>query len=341
MNALFLTEPGQISLTDVPVPEPGPDEIRLRVAACGICGSDVHGYTGASGRRIPPLVMGHEAAGTIDAVGAGVTGLAAGQRVALDSTVFCGSCEQCRSGRENLCSHRQVLGVSCGDYRRHGCFAEYAIVPARICYPIPDSLDFPVAALLEPLTIGLHAINLGCQQGMPRSAVVVGCGMIGLVTVAALAARGVPRIAAIDIDPDRLAEARRHGAAETFDGREEGAGGRAAAWATSSADVDGADLVIEAVGNTAAVSTAIDAVTRGGSPARTGTGRGRHAPRQDEPVRVTSRPTAYGVSTTLTSPGSRLCSRVNHSGPSASGATRLINLARSTLPSAANLIASG
>lgn len=265
MDALLLTEPSTLSLTDLPVPEPGPAEVRLQVAACGICGSDVHGYTGASGRRIPPLVMGHEAAGTIDAAGSSVTGLVAGQRVAIDSTVFCGSCEQCRSGCENLCSHRQVLGVSCGDYRRHGCFAEYAIVPARVCYPIPDSLDFAVAALLEPLTIGLHAINLGCQQGPPRSAVVVGCGMIGLVTVAALAARGVPRIAAIDIDPDRLAEARRHGATETFDGRDADAGRQAAAWGASSADVDGADLVIEAVGNTAAVGTAIDAVTRGGT----------------------------------------------------------------------------
>ncbi len=265
MNALLLTEPGQITLTDLPLPQPGPDEIRLRVAACGICGSDVHGYTGESGRRIPPLVMGHEAAGTIDAVGAGVTSLTVGQRVALDSTVFCGSCEQCQSGSENLCSHREVLGVSCGDYRRHGCFAEYAIVPARVCYPIPDSLGFTVAALLEPLTISLHAVNLGCQQGRPRSAVVVGCGMIGLATVAALAARGVPRIAAIDIDVDRLAEARTHGAVETFNGREANAGTRAAAWGTSSADVDGADLVIEAVGNTAAVGTAIDAVTRGGT----------------------------------------------------------------------------
>ena len=265
MDALLLTEPSQLSLTNLPVPEPGPGEVRLKVAACGICGSDVHGYTGESGRRIPPLVMGHEAAGTIEAVGEYVNGLTVGQRVAVDSTVFCGSCEQCRNGSENLCSDRQVLGVSCGDYRRHGCFAEYAIMPARICYPIPDSLDFTVAALLEPLTIGLHAVNLGCQQATPRSAVVVGCGMIGLVTVAALAARGVPRIAAIDIDTGRLAEARQHGATETFDGREADAGTKAAVWGTSSADVDGADLVIEAVGNTAAVSTAIDAVTRGGT----------------------------------------------------------------------------
>jgi L-iditol 2-dehydrogenase len=265
MNTLLLTEPGQLTLTPLPIPEPGPGEIRLRVAACGICGSDVHGYTGESGRRIPPLVMGHEAAGTVDAVGKGVNDLAVGRRVAIDSTVFCGNCEQCRDGRENLCSHRQVLGVSCGDYRRHGCFAEYAIVPARVCYPIPDGLDFAVAALLEPLTIGLHAVNLGCQQGTPRSAVVVGCGMIGLVTVAALAARGVTRIAAIDIDAGRLAEAKRHGAVKTFNAGEPNAGAQAAAWGTSSADVDGADLVIEAVGNTAAVNTAIDAVTRGGT----------------------------------------------------------------------------
>jgi len=209
MKALLLTAPGRLELTDLDLPVVGPGEVRVRVAACGICGSDVHGYTGATGRRIPPLVMGHEAAGTVDAVGEGVDDLAPGTRVVLDSTVFCGRCDQCLAGAENLCTYREMLGVSCGSYRRHGCFAEYAVVPARGVYPIPDALDFVAASLLEPLTIALHAVNLGGAGSQTRSAVVVGCGMIGLSLIAALRARGVSQIAAIDLDADRLAAARR------------------------------------------------------------------------------------------------------------------------------------
>ncbi len=264
MKALLLTAPGRLELADLDVPPVGPGEVRVRVAACGICGSDVHGYGGATGRRIPPVVMGHEAAGTVDAVGDGVPDLAPGTRVVLDSTVFCGACDHCLAGAENLCTQRQVLGVSCGTYRRHGCFAEFVTVPRRIVYPIPDSLDFVAAALLEPLTIALHAIQLGGAGPATRSAVVVGAGTIGLAVVAALAAKGVVRIAAIDLDEGRLAAARSLGATETF-AATEAAGRQAARWGTSSPDTDGADLVVEAVGSSAAVGTAIAAATRGGT----------------------------------------------------------------------------
>jgi len=208
--------------------------------------------------------MGHEAAGAVDAVGAGVSDLAPGTRVVLDSTVFCGRCEHCLAGAENLCTQREVLGVSCGTYRRHGCFAEFVTVPRRIVYSIPDSLDFVSAALLEPLTIALHAVRQGGAGPGTRSAVVVGAGTIGLAVVAALAAKGVARIAAIDLDPGRLAAARSLGATETFAATDD-VGHRAARWAASSPDTDGADLVVEAVGATAAVGTAVAAATRGGT----------------------------------------------------------------------------
>jgi len=264
MKALLLSAPGQLSYTDIDTPSPGPGEVLVRVAACGICGSDVHGYTGATGRRIPPLVMGHEAAGTVDRVGPGVGDIAVGTRVALDSTVFCGTCSHCRAGAENLCTDRQVLGVSCGPYRRHGCFAEHVVVPRRVVYPIPDSVDFVAAALLEPLTIALHAVHLGAAGPATRSAVVVGAGPIGLACVASLRAYGVPRIAAIDLEADRLAQARELGATETFVAGD-GVGAAAARWGTSTPETDGADLVIEAVGATAPVRTAIEACTRGGT----------------------------------------------------------------------------
>src|SRR6478752_6709722 len=149
MKALLLSKYNQLEMADFPVPRPGLGEVLVRVAACGICGSDVHGYDGSSGRRIPPIVMGHEAAGRIAAVGAGVAGLAEGDRVTFDSTIYCGACAYCKRGEVNLCDHRQVLGVSCGDYRRAGAFAEFVAVPARVVHRLPDSLSYFEAAMLE------------------------------------------------------------------------------------------------------------------------------------------------------------------------------------------------
>jgi len=264
MKALLLTAPSTLAITDLETPEPDAGEVRVRIAACGICGSDVHGYTGSTGRRIPPLVMGHEAAGIIDAVGQNVSGQMIGQRVALDSTVFCGECEFCCSGKENLCTHRQVLGVSCDAYRRQGCFAEYAIVPERCVDPLPDQMGFVAASLLEPLTIGLQAVRLGNAGPATRSAVVIGAGTIGLAIIVALKSYGVQRIAAVDLDASRLKEATEFGADAVFEADKTTAK-QLAEWGASSADTDGADLVLEAVGAAASVETAIHAVTRGGS----------------------------------------------------------------------------
>jgi len=264
MKALLLTAPSSLTLTDLETPEPDAGEVRVRIAACGICGSDVHGYTGSTGRRIPPLVMGHEAAGIIDAVGKNVSGELVGQRVALDSTVFCGECEFCCNGKENLCTHRQVLGVSCDTYRRQGCFAEYAIVPERCVYPLPDQMGFVAASLLEPLTIGLQAVRLGNASPATRSAIVIGAGTIGLAIIVALKSYGVQRIAAVDLDASRLNEAREFGADAVFEADQITAK-QLAEWGASSADTDGADLVLEAVGAAASVETAIHAVTRGGT----------------------------------------------------------------------------
>ena len=264
MKALLLTAPSTLTLTDLETPEPDAGEVRVRIAACGICGSDVHGYTGSTGRRIPPLVMGHEAAGIIDAVGQNVSGQMIGQRVAIDSTVFCGECEFCCNGKENLCTHRQVLGVSCDDYRRQGCFAEYAIVPERCVYPLPDQMGFVAASLLEPLTIGLQAVRLGNAGPATRSAVVIGAGTIGLAIIVALKSYGVQRIAAVDLDASRLKEATEFGADAVFEADQITAK-QLAEWGASSADTDGADLVLEAVGAAASVETAIRAVTRGGT----------------------------------------------------------------------------
>src|SRR5437763_13012844 len=160
MKALLLSRYNHLEIADLPDPQPGPGEVLIRVAACGICGSDVHGYDGTSGRRIPPIVMGHEAAGVVAATGAGVARYKPGDRVTFDSTVYCGQCAYCRRGEVNLCNWRQVLGVSTPEYRRPGAFAEYVAVPRRIVHHVPDNIPFVEAAMVEPLAVAVHADSL-------------------------------------------------------------------------------------------------------------------------------------------------------------------------------------
>src|SRR5580700_2121241 len=184
VKALLLSEYKHLEIAHLPDPQPGHGEVVISVAACGICGSDVHGYDGSSGRRIPPLVMGHEAAGTIAAIGAEVNGFSLGDRVTFDSTVYCGACTFCRNGEQNLCDNRQVIGVSCADYSRAGAFAEYVSVPARIVYKLPDNLAFAEAAMLEAVSVALHAVEVSNLKG-GETALVLGAGMIGLLTLQA------------------------------------------------------------------------------------------------------------------------------------------------------------
>src|ERR1700685_2648079 len=199
MKALLLSQYNQLDIADLPVPVPGVEEILVRVAACGICGSDVHGYDGTSGRRIPPIIMGHEAAGVVAAAGAGVTKFKAGDRVTFDSTVYCGECEFCRQGEINLCNNRQVIGVSCGDYRRAGAFAEYVVVPQRIAYHLPDALEFQHAAMLEAVSVALHAVRVS-EMKSGETALVIGAGMIGVLTLHGAKAAGASQVLLADID---------------------------------------------------------------------------------------------------------------------------------------------
>jgi L-iditol 2-dehydrogenase len=259
MKSLLLREYGHLEIAEMPEPVPGPGELLVRVAACGICGSDVHGYDGSSGRRIPPLVMGHEAAGTIAAIGSGVRGFREGDRVTFDSTVYCGECDFCRRGTMNLCDRREVVGVSCGDYRRHGAFAEYVTVPERIVYRLPDAMEFSEAAMLEAVSVALHAVHLsgGAED---RTALVLGAGMIGLLTMQAARALGYARVMIADIDTTRLELARSLGADDVL---HSGAG--LAAEVQGRTGGHGADVVFEAVGRNETVAAAIDSVRKGGT----------------------------------------------------------------------------
>src|SRR5215510_3758974 len=150
MKALVLKEYKKFSYEDVPEPQPAADEVLVAVKACGICGSDVHGMDGSTGRRRPPIIMGHEASGVIASVGKEVTNWKAGDRVTFDSTIYCGQCGYCLRGEVNLCDKRRVLGVSCEDYRQHGAFAQFVTVPQHVLYRMPEPLPFEHAALVEP-----------------------------------------------------------------------------------------------------------------------------------------------------------------------------------------------
>jgi len=259
MKALLLSKYRQREIAEMPAPEPGPDEVLIRVAACGICGSDVHGYDGSSGRRIPPIVMGHEAAGLVASVGNQVTGLKAGDRVTFDSTVYCGACANCLRGDMNLCDNRQVLGVSCGDYRRAGAFAEFVVVPARIIYRLPENLSFPEAAMLEAVAVAIHGVSL-VPIAADSSALVLGAGTIGLLVQQALRAAGCSRVFVADVDDSRLKLSRELGATATLV-----SGPDLLPKILELTNGVGVDVAVEAVGRNETVAASIDCVRKGGS----------------------------------------------------------------------------
>jgi len=260
MKGLLLKQYMDLEVTDLPQPEIGPGDVLVRVRACGICGSDVHGLDGSTGRRIPPLVMGHEAAGVIAEAGRNVKQWKSGDRVTFDSTVSCGHCHFCRRGDINLCDNRQVLGVSCGDYRRNGAFAEYVAVPENILYRLPDALSFDHAAMIEAVSIAVHAVNL-TPRSLGDTAVVVGSGMIGQLTIQAAKVAGFSRVFAVDVDDAKLERARKLGADETFNSKT----CDAAAEIVARTGGHGADAALEAVGATDPIRTAIASVRKGGT----------------------------------------------------------------------------
>jgi L-iditol 2-dehydrogenase len=260
MKALTLTDYGHFVYGNAPDPQIADDEVLVRVRTCGICGSDVHGLDGSTGRRRPPIIMGHEAAGVIAEVGKKVTEWNKGDRVTFDSTIFCGACWYCLRGWINLCDHRRVMGVSCEDYRQHGAFAEYVALPQRILYALPESVSFEQAAMVEPVSVAVHAVertpvSLGC------TAVVMGAGIIGLLAVQALRVAGCGKIIAVDLEPQKLKLAVDLGAdvglkADECNVVEE---------VLSLTHGRGADVALEAIGLSPTINTAIASLRKGGS----------------------------------------------------------------------------
>ncbi len=260
MKALVLKDYKQFAYEDVPLPAVERDEILVAVKACGICGSDVHGMDGSTGRRRPPIIMGHEAAGVIADTGTGAEGWSLGDAVTFDSTIYCGECAFCRRGEVNLCDRRRVLGVSCEDYRRHGAFAEFVAVPRRVLYRVPQNLAFEHAALVEPFAIALHAVQRAPLR-LNDNVVVIGAGMIGIGLTQVLARAGCRRLIVLDIAPEKLALAKQLGATNTIRSDQP----TAAAELLELTQGQGADVAFEAVGLSTTVDLALRSVRKGGS----------------------------------------------------------------------------
>jgi L-iditol 2-dehydrogenase len=208
LKALLHTKPYCLEYCDYADPTPGDDDVLIRVKACGICGSDVQGFTGKTGRRIPPIIMGHEAAGVIEWLGKNAAGFGIGDRVTFDSTVYCNKCPSCQAGLFNRCEKRQVLGVSTDEFKRHGAFAEFVCVPWWIVAKIPDNLSFAHAAMLEPVSIASHAVNRATITTGDAIAV-IGAGTIGLLVIQAARLTVAGTVIACDINDFRLDIAKR------------------------------------------------------------------------------------------------------------------------------------
>jgi L-iditol 2-dehydrogenase len=203
--------------------------------------------------------MGHEAAGEVAKVGSAVTDLQIGDRVTFDSTVYCGKCHFCVRGDVNLCDNREVVGVAPKEFKRHGAFAEYVSVPRRIMYKLPDSFPYEQAALIEAVSIGVHAVSITPVK-LGDVAVIVGAGMIGSVTLQAAKAAGASRIIAVDIEDSKLERAKTIGATDVFNPNKVNVPDEVRALTGGR----GADIAFECVGYTDPVATAIYSVRKGG-----------------------------------------------------------------------------
>jgi threonine dehydrogenase-like Zn-dependent dehydrogenase len=260
MKALVLDKYNELNYRDFPKPEIEPNEVLVRVKACGICGSDVHGMDGSTGRRQTPLIMGHEASGEIAEIGPEVRGWQIGGRVTFDSTIYNLDDWYTRKGRYNLSDNRKVLGVSPMEYKKHGAFAEYVSIPAHILYKLPDNVSFEQAAMVEPVAVAAHAVNVSkIQPG--ESVVVVGVGMVGVFVVKMLQIAGANLIIAIDLDERKLEIVKEFGATHTFKSTDENIPGKILELTKNR----GTDFGFEVVGISETVNLCINSLRKGGT----------------------------------------------------------------------------
>ena len=259
MKALILEKYKTLHYCETDEPQIQSNEVLVRIKSCGICGSDVHGFDGSTGRRRPPVIMGHEASGVIEKIGSDVDGWQEGGRVTFDSTIYCNECDNCRKGFVNLCSNRKVIGVSCEDYRRDGAFAEYIAVPQHILYRIPDNVTFDQAAMIEPLSVAFHAANMASHP-IGSSAAVVGTGKIGMLLIQTLRMYGFGTIIAVKRSSSQKELLEKIGADHcVFTDTED-----AAKRVNEITNGQGVDFVFEAAGNESSINLCVEICKRNG-----------------------------------------------------------------------------
>jgi threonine dehydrogenase-like Zn-dependent dehydrogenase len=260
MKALVWEAPRELALRDQPTPEVAAGEALIRVAYAGICGSELSAYLGHNALRVPPLVMGHEFAGTVAALGPTAQernpALAAGLAVTVNPLTFCGQCDFCTHGQHQLCANRQLIGA-----HRAGGYAEYVAVPAETIVPLPAGMAPHLGALVEPLAVSVRVVEHALGEGaVPTPLLVIGAGPIGLLVLQVLHLRGAAQVFVADLDAARLAMAAGLGA-EPLDPRErdvvktvrEASGGL------------GAPVTIDAVGTAATRAQCVAATRSGGT----------------------------------------------------------------------------
>lgn len=259
MKALVLEEYNKLVYREIEQPVAEADEVLVEIKAVGICGSDVHGMDGSTGRRIPPIIMGHEASGVIVGTGKNITGWKIGDRVTFDSTIYRLDDWYTRQGHYNLSDNRMVLGVSCNEFRRNGAFAEYVTIPGHILYRIPENVTFEQAAMVEPVAVALHSINLSGAK-INDTAVVFGSGMIGLFIIQLLKQAGC-QVIAVDMLQERLDMAKLAGADYIFNS----ASNDVVTQIRNLTNNRGTDLAFEAVGITPTIQSAVESLRKGGT----------------------------------------------------------------------------
>lgn len=254
MKALVYTGPRTVELRDLVDPVIGPGDVRVRIRAAGVCGSDLHGFLGRSRKRVPPLVLGHEFCGEIAAAGSGLSGFSVGDAVAVYPIVSCGNCRYCKTDRENLCPEKLIYGL---DF--HGGLAEYVTAPARCLFRIPSGMSFIAGSLVEPLANAVHALGR-CGDVRGRRGLIYGAGPIGMLCALVAKHRGAESLAMVDRNPLRLAKMKELAADLTIDASSDDPVRAVLEWTGG----QGVDFAIDAVGNAQCRQNAIAATATGG-----------------------------------------------------------------------------
>lgn len=255
MQTLYYPEFERLEIREHPVPEPGPGEVLLEVAACGLCGSELETFKARSVRRLPPLILGHEFCGTVRAVGDGANAELIGERFISNAVVHCGDCPCCRRGDTHLCGRREVFGM-----HRPGAFAEFVVVPEAVLIPWPEALPARAACLAEPLANGVHMVHL-TRHLAAEKIVVIGAGPIGVMALQAFRAMRHSEALLVDLAPERLEVGRRLGAARVANPKEDDVPEQVADWTAG----DGVDLVVDAAGSQLTKRLSIDLLRPGGA----------------------------------------------------------------------------